>query len=92
MIPEQEAPMLHEVILVYAEPKMPQLRLYHALMRDYEENPLRMEDDLRIWTMTQMKAALTWMSGFSKMGVMIGIESSSLSLKFMFKNKFLGFA
>jgi hypothetical protein len=42
--------------------------------------------------MTQMKAALTWMSGFSKMGVMIGIESSSLSLKFMFKNKFLGFA
>jgi hypothetical protein len=29
-----------------------------------------------------MKAALTWMSGFPKMGVMIGIESSSLSLKF----------
>jgi hypothetical protein len=24
---------------------MPQLRLYHALMRDYEENPLRLEDD-----------------------------------------------
>jgi hypothetical protein len=24
---------------------MLQLRLYHALMRDYEENPLRMEDD-----------------------------------------------
>jgi hypothetical protein len=27
-----------------------------------------------------MKAALTWMDGFSKMGVMIKIESSSLSL------------
>jgi hypothetical protein len=39
-----------------------------------------------------MKVALTWMSGFPKMGVMIGIESSSLSLKFRFKNKFLGSA
>jgi hypothetical protein len=27
-----------------------------------------------------MKAALTWMNGFPKMGVMIEIESSSLSL------------
>jgi hypothetical protein len=45
MIPKQEAPVLHEVILADAEPKMPQLRLYHALMRDYEENPLKMEDD-----------------------------------------------
>jgi hypothetical protein len=27
-----------------------------------------------------MKAALTWMDGFPKMGVMIEIESSSLSL------------
>jgi hypothetical protein len=38
-----------------------------------------------------MKAALTWMSGFLKMEVMTVIESSSLSLKFRFKNKFLGF-
>jgi hypothetical protein len=45
MIPEQEAPVLHEVILADTEPEMQQLRLYHALMRDYEENPLRMEDD-----------------------------------------------
>ncbi len=45
VIPKQEAPMLHEVILADAEPKMPQLRLYHALMRDYEENPLMLEDD-----------------------------------------------
>jgi hypothetical protein len=33
------------VILVDANPEMPQLRLYHALMRDYEENPLRLGDD-----------------------------------------------
>jgi hypothetical protein len=45
MIPEQEAPVPHEVILAYAELEMSQLRLYHALMRDYAENPFRMEDD-----------------------------------------------
>jgi hypothetical protein len=45
VIPEQEAPVPHEVILADAEPEMPQLCLYHALMRDYEENPLKMEDD-----------------------------------------------
>jgi hypothetical protein len=44
-IPEQEAPMPHEVVLADAEPKVPQPRLYHALLRDYEENPLRLEDD-----------------------------------------------
>jgi hypothetical protein len=41
--------------------------------------------------MTRMKVALTWMSGFPKMGVMIEIESTSLSLRFRFKNKSLGF-
>jgi hypothetical protein len=45
MIPEQEAPVPHEVILADVEPEMSQLHIYHALMRDYEENPLRMEDD-----------------------------------------------
>jgi hypothetical protein len=45
VITEQEALMLHEVILADAEPEVPHLRLYHALMRDYEENPLRLEDD-----------------------------------------------
>jgi hypothetical protein len=47
-----------------------------------------------ILMMTQMKAALTWMSSFLKVGVMIEIESSSLSLRFRFrfKNKPLGFA
>jgi hypothetical protein len=46
VIPKQEAPMSHEVIPADADPMMPQLRLYHALMRDYEEDLLRLEDDL----------------------------------------------
>jgi hypothetical protein len=33
-----------------------------------------------IWMRIQMKAALTWKNSFPKMGVMIEIESSSLSL------------
>jgi hypothetical protein len=41
--------------------------------------------------MTQMNASLIWMSGFLKMGAMIGIESSNLSLRSRFKNKPLGF-
>jgi hypothetical protein len=45
VILEQEAPMPHEVILADAELEVPQLHLYHALMRDYEENLLRPEDD-----------------------------------------------
>jgi DnaJ-domain-containing protein 1 len=44
-ISEQEVLMPHKVVMVEAEPEIPQLRLYRALMRDYEENPLRMEDD-----------------------------------------------
>jgi hypothetical protein len=42
---EQEAPVPHEVILADAELEMPQLCLYHALMKDYEENLLRIKDD-----------------------------------------------
>jgi hypothetical protein len=45
VIPEEEAPVLHEVVLTDAKLVMPQLCLYHALMRDYEEDPLRLEDD-----------------------------------------------
>jgi hypothetical protein len=45
VILEQEALVPHEVILADAEPVMPQLCLYHALMRDYEEDPLRLKDD-----------------------------------------------
>jgi hypothetical protein len=44
-IPGQEASMPHDVILAEAEPEVPQLHLYHALLRDYEENPLRLEYD-----------------------------------------------
>jgi hypothetical protein len=44
-ISEQEAPMPYEDILADVEPEMPQVHLYHALMRDYVEHPLRMEDD-----------------------------------------------
>jgi hypothetical protein len=44
-IPEQEAPVSYEVIMEEAEPEVPPLRLCHALMRDYEENPLRLKDD-----------------------------------------------
>jgi hypothetical protein len=90
MIPEQEALVPHEVILAYAEPEIPQLRLYQALMRDYEESPPRMTDDFDDLDDDPNEGTPTWMSGFPKMGVMIGIESSSLSLKLRFK--FLGFA
>jgi hypothetical protein len=45
VIPEPDAPVPREFVLADVEPEMPQLRLYHALMRDYEENPLRMEVD-----------------------------------------------
>jgi hypothetical protein len=46
MVPEQEAHVAHEVILADVEPEMPQPRLYHTLMRDYEESPPMMMDDL----------------------------------------------
>jgi hypothetical protein len=46
VVPKQEALVAHEVILANAEPELPQPRLYHTLMRDYEESPSRMMDDL----------------------------------------------
>jgi hypothetical protein len=46
MVPEQEAPKTHEVILVDAKAKPPQPCLYSVLMRDHEESPSRMMDDL----------------------------------------------
>jgi hypothetical protein len=45
MVPEQEAPVSHEVILVDAKPEMPQLHFYHALMRDYDESPPTVMDN-----------------------------------------------
>jgi hypothetical protein len=44
MVPEQEALMVHEVILADAEPEPPQPRHFNMVMRDYEESPLRMEN------------------------------------------------
>jgi hypothetical protein len=44
-IPEQEDLMSHEVATTEVESEIPQHHLYHALMRDYEEDPLRLEDD-----------------------------------------------
>jgi hypothetical protein len=46
MVTKQEAHVVHEVILADAEPEMPQPHLYHALIRDYEESPSRMTEDL----------------------------------------------
>jgi hypothetical protein len=45
VISEQESLMSHEVILADAEPEVPQFCLYNALLRDYAENLLRLEDD-----------------------------------------------
>jgi hypothetical protein len=42
VVPAQDAPMVHEVILADAEPKLLQSRLYRMLVRDYEESPSRM--------------------------------------------------
>jgi hypothetical protein len=44
-IPEHGVLMSHEVIMAEVEHEIPQLRLYHALIRDYEGNPIRLEDD-----------------------------------------------
>jgi hypothetical protein len=46
MVPEQEAPMAHEVILVDAEPELPLPCLFNMIMRDYEESPSRLENGL----------------------------------------------
>jgi hypothetical protein len=44
MVPEQEAPVVLEVILADAELEPPQLRLFNMIMRDFEESPPRMEN------------------------------------------------
>jgi hypothetical protein len=46
MVPEQEAPKMHGVILADVEPELPQPRLFNMIMRDYEESPSRVMDDL----------------------------------------------
>jgi hypothetical protein len=44
MVPEQEAPVMHEVILADVELEPPQPCLFNMIMRDYEENPKRIEN------------------------------------------------
>jgi hypothetical protein len=46
MVPEQEAPKAHEVILEDTEPEPLQPRLFNVLVRDYEESPSKIMDDL----------------------------------------------
>jgi hypothetical protein len=46
MVPEQESLEAHEVILADAEPDLLQPHLYNVPMRDHEESPSRMMDDL----------------------------------------------
>jgi hypothetical protein len=42
MVPEKEAPEVHEVVLADAEPDLPQPHLFNMIMRDYEERSSRM--------------------------------------------------
>jgi hypothetical protein len=42
MVPEQEAHVAHEVILVDVEPELPQPRIFNMIMRDNEESLPRM--------------------------------------------------
>jgi hypothetical protein len=44
-VPEQEDLTPHEVATTEVESETPQHHFYHTLMRDYEEDPLRLEDD-----------------------------------------------
>jgi hypothetical protein len=44
MVPEQEAPVAHEVVLADAKPKPPQPCLFNMIIRDYEESLPRMEN------------------------------------------------
>jgi hypothetical protein len=44
MVPEQEAPVAHEVILADVEPEPTQPRFFNMIMRDFEECPPRMEN------------------------------------------------
>jgi hypothetical protein len=80
MVPNQEAPVSHEVILANDEPEMPQPRLYHALMRDYEESPSRMMDDLDDLDDDPNEGRSSMDEWFPRMEAMIETESSSLSL------------
>jgi hypothetical protein len=61
-------------------------------MRDYEENPPRMGDDFDDLGDDLNEGRSDIDKWFPEDGSNDRIESSSLSLMFRFKNKFLGFA
>jgi hypothetical protein len=44
MVPEQEVPMAHQVVLTDAETEPLQPRLFNMIMRDYKESPPKMEN------------------------------------------------
>jgi hypothetical protein len=46
MVLEQEAPMVHEMILVDVEPELLQPHLFNMIMRAYEKSPSRMVNGL----------------------------------------------
>jgi hypothetical protein len=79
MVPEQEAHVAREVILVDAEPELPQPHLFNMIMRDYEESPPRMVNGLHELDDLDKLDDPMWMSGTLRMEAMIRIESSSLS-------------
>jgi hypothetical protein len=89
-IPEQEAPIPHEVVLADAKPEVPQLRLYHALLRDYEENPLRLEDDFDDLDDDPNEGRSDMDEWFPEDGSNDRVGSLGLSLKSRIKIKFLG--
>jgi hypothetical protein len=85
MVPEQEAPEAHEVILADAEPKLPQPYLFNMIMRDYEESPPRMVNDPHELDDLDdlddpIEANYDVDEWFPRMEAMIKIKSSSLSL------------
>jgi hypothetical protein len=87
----EEIIMVHEVILADAEPEMLQLHLYHTLMMDYKESLPRMVDDLDDLDDDPNEGRSDMDEWFPEVEAIMGIESSSLSLKFRFKNNSLGF-
>jgi hypothetical protein len=54
LILEQEAPEVLEIILPNEEPELPQPCLFSILMRDHEEGPSSVYDDLDDLTLCQL--------------------------------------
>jgi hypothetical protein len=70
---------------------MLQPHLYQARMSNFEESALKMMDDMDDLDDDPNEGHSDMDEWFPEDGSKIGIESPSLSLKFRFKNKPLGF-